>query len=187
MLPTTAKHPRVTVPPAMVNPTEPADLAEAALLGPAELFADRHIGPGDDEIGVMLEEVGCDSLDAFSDAVVPAAIRLGRPLKIEAARSEFDLLAEMRCIAGRNTINRSFIGMGYHGCITPPVIQRNILENPGWYTQYTPYQAEISQGRLEALLNFQTLIADLTGLPLRAAIKVWKLSRASSRPWEISA
>ena len=171
MSPTTAKHRPVTIDPAMINPTESSKAVETggSLLDSTEVFANRHIGPNDDEIGEMLRRIGCDSLDAFSNAVVPDSIQLGRPLKIENARTEFDLIAEMRGIAGHNTMNRSFIGMGYHGCITPPVIQRNILENPGWYTQYTPYQAEISQGRLEALLNFQTMIADLTGLPLAGA------------------
>ncbi len=170
MSPTTAKRRPVTIHPAMTNVKETADPAETdALLDSTELFARRHIGPREEEIDRMLGRIGFDSLDAFSNAVVPAAIQLGRPLKVENARSEFDLIAELRGIAGGNTINRSFIGMGYHGCITPPVIQRNILENPGWYTQYTPYQAEISQGRLEALLNFQTMIADLTGLPLAGA------------------
>ncbi|MCC6909155.1 MAG: aminomethyl-transferring glycine dehydrogenase [Phycisphaerales bacterium] len=155
----------------MINAPESAPVADAgeAILNSTDVFADRHIGPSDDEIGLMLERLGCRTLDELTDAIVPDSIQLGRPLKIEEAQSEFDLIAELRTIAGQNKVNRSFIGMGYHGCITPPVIQRNILENPGWYTQYTPYQAEISQGRLEALLNFQTMIADLTGLPLAGA------------------
>ncbi len=139
------------------------------MLVATDVFADRHIGPSADEIDAMLASLGFESLEALSDAIVPESIRLRRALKIEEARSEFDILAELRTIADQNKVNRSFIGMGYHGCITPPVILRNIMENPGWYTQYTPYQAEISQGRLEALLNFQTMIADLTGLPLAGA------------------
>ncbi len=117
----------------------------------------------------MLDVVGHASLDAFIDAVVPADIRLRRPLALPAARSEQDVLAELRNLAGRNEVFRSYLGMGYHDCITPGVILRNILENPGWYTAYTPYQAEIAQGRLEALLNFQTAVADLTGLPVANA------------------
>ena len=114
----------------------------------------------------MLEFLGFESLEALADATVPESIRLRRPLKLGKPRGESELLAELRAIASQNTVVRSFIGTGYYDTITPPVIQRNILENPGWYTQYTPYQAEIAQGRLEALLNFQTMVADLTGLPL---------------------
>ena len=117
----------------------------------------------------MLEILGLTSLDALVENAVPAKIRLNRPLELPAARSEFAVLATLREIAGQNQVYRSFIGMGYHDCITPPVIQRNILENPGWYTQYTPYQAEIAQGRLEALLNFQTMVIDLTGLEVANA------------------
>jgi glycine dehydrogenase len=117
----------------------------------------------------MLDTIGFDSLDALVDATVPGSIRLGRPLALPAARGEHELIDELRAVARRNQVFRSFIGMGYHDCVTPPVIQRNVLENPGWYTAYTPYQAEIAQGRLEALLNFQTMVADLTGLPLANA------------------
>src|SRR5690606_22040560 len=116
-----------------------------------------------------LAVLGVDTLDQLIDQVVPESIRRRAPLALPPARTEHDLIAHLRGIAGRNQVFRSFIGMGYSGCITPPVIQRNILENPGWYTQYTPYQAEIAQGRLEALLNFQTMVADLTGLPLANA------------------
>ncbi|MCC6322768.1 MAG: aminomethyl-transferring glycine dehydrogenase [Phycisphaerales bacterium] len=141
---------------------------------PLDTFAHRHIGPNDAEIAEMLGTVGYGSLDALSDATVPAAIRLKSPLTLNglagrAISGEFELIGELKKIASQNTVMRSFIGMGYHDCITPPVILRNIMENPGWYTQYTPYQAEISQGRLEALLNFQTMIADLTALPLAGA------------------
>jgi glycine dehydrogenase len=117
----------------------------------------------------MLELIGYDSLEALVAATVPVAIRMRRPLNIGEPRGEFELLEELRQIASQNKVLRSFIGMGYYDCVTPPVIQRNILENPGWYTQYTPYQAEIAQGRLEALLNFQTMVSDLTGLPLANA------------------
>jgi glycine dehydrogenase len=137
-----------------------------SLLGPADTFVRRHIGPGDDEIREMLEFLGFESLEKLADATVPESIRLRRPLKLGEPRGESELLAELKTIASQNQVLRSFIGTGYYDTITPPVIQRNILENPGWYTQYTPYQAEIAQGRLEALLNFQTMVSDLTGLPL---------------------
>jgi len=117
----------------------------------------------------MLETCGFKTLDGLIDTAVPAQIRLRQPLNLPASRSEHGLLGELKKIASENRVFRSFIGMGYHDCITPPVIQRNILENPGWYTQYTPYQAEISQGRLEALLNFQTLITDLTAMDIANA------------------
>jgi glycine dehydrogenase len=117
----------------------------------------------------MVSALGFSSLDDLVDHAVPAGIRLGRGLQIPAGQSEFEVLDALKAIAAQNQVFRSYIGMGYHDCITPPVIQRNILENPGWYTQYTPYQAEIAQGRLEALLNFQTLVMDLTGLPVANA------------------
>ena len=117
----------------------------------------------------MLRAVGAASLEALVEETVPASIRLGSPLDLPAPVSERALLDELTALAGRNRIARSYLGLGYSDCITPPVIQRNILENPGWYTQYTAYQAEISQGRLEALLNFQTMVADLTGLPIANA------------------
>jgi glycine dehydrogenase len=129
----------------------------------------RHVGPDAAEIARMLEALGYDSLDALIDATIPASIRMRRPLMLGPERSEYELLNELRRLAGKNQVLRSFIGMGYHDCIVPPVIQRNVLENPGWYTQYTPYQAEIAQGRLEALLNFQTVVIDLTGLPIANA------------------
>ncbi|HEY7510163.1 MAG TPA: aminomethyl-transferring glycine dehydrogenase [Vicinamibacteria bacterium] len=141
----------------------------AARRAPADPFPPRHVGPSDDEVRGMLAELGFESLDALSDAVVPADIRLRRPLALPEARGEHELLRELRAVAQRNQVFRSYLGLGYHGCVTPPVIQRNVLENPGWYTQYTPYQPEISQGRLEALLNFQTMVADLTALPLANA------------------
>ena len=137
-------------------------------LAPTDTFVRRHIGPNDAEITEMLGLLGCRSLEELTDQTVPAAIRARMDLDLP-ERGEHELIRELRGIASQNKVYRSFIGMGYHGTITPPVIQRNILENPGWYTQYTPYQAEISQGRLEALLNFQTMVADLTGLPLAGA------------------
>jgi glycine dehydrogenase len=136
------------------------------LLEPNDLFVERHIGPSEDGVRGMLETVGCASLAALADAVVPASIRLNRELDLGEPRGEHELLQELRALSKDNEVFRSFIGLGYSDCITPPVIQRNVLENPGWYTQYTPYQAEIAQGRLEALFNFQTMIGDLTGLPL---------------------
>ena len=132
-------------------------------------FSTRHIGPRPADVAAMLSTVGYDSLDALIDAIVPAGIRLRRPLKLPSARSESEVMDALAALAGRNEIFRSYLGMGYSDTIVPPVIQRNILENPGWYTAYTPYQAEISQGRLEALLNFQTMVADLTGLPIANA------------------
>ncbi|HTI98941.1 MAG TPA: aminomethyl-transferring glycine dehydrogenase [Dongiaceae bacterium] len=132
-------------------------------------FVHRHIGPNAAEAAEMLKVVGYDSLTALVDAAVPQPIRLAKKLDLPAAQSEFDALRELKGIAAQNQVFRSFIGMGYYDCITPPVIQRNVLENPGWYTQYTPYQAEISQGRLEALLNFQTMVAELTALDIANA------------------
>ena len=132
-------------------------------------FADRHIGPNEDEVREMLRELGFDNLDALIDATVPKNIRLDRQLNLPEAKSETEALAELRAISKKNKVARSFIGAGYSDCITPPVIQRNILENPGWYTAYTPYQAELAQGRLEALLNFQTMITDLTAMEIANA------------------
>ncbi len=132
-------------------------------------FSRRHIGSGAADRAAMLASLGYGSLDALADAVVPPGIRLKRPLALPAAVSEAEALAELRKIASKNAVWRSYLGQGYHGTATPSVILREILENAGWYTAYTPYQPEISQGRLEALLNFQTLIADLTGLPVANA------------------
>jgi len=132
-------------------------------------FARRHIGPNQQACSAMLAEIGFENLDALIDVTVPKNIRLDRPLNLPHAASEWDALAELRGLAKKNIVARSFIGAGYSDTITPPVIQRNILENPGWYTAYTPYQAEIAQGRLEALLNFQTMIADLTALDIANA------------------
>jgi glycine dehydrogenase len=136
---------------------------------PQDRFADRHIGPDEREIDAMLGLLGHRSLDALTDAAVPAAIQFKGKLAIGAAKSERDALSEIAALAAQNEVYRSFLGLGYSDCVSPPVLVRNILENPGWYTQYTPYQPEISQGRLEALLNYQTMIADLTGLDLANA------------------
>ena len=132
-------------------------------------FTQRHVGPTADDRHAMLDALGVDSVDALVDEALPDAIRTTRPLDLPAAVTEHELLDEARRLANQNEARRSFIGMGYHGTHTPPVIQRNILENPAWYTQYTPYQAEIAQGRLEALLNFQTMVTDLTGLEIANA------------------
>nr|WP_146841816.1 aminomethyl-transferring glycine dehydrogenase [Cellulomonas composti] len=132
-------------------------------------FADRHIGPRGDETARMLAAVGYDRLDDLIDAAVPASIRSQRPLDLPAERSEHEVQAALRLIAGKNQVLRPMIGQGYYGTITPPVIRRNVLESPAWYTAYTPYQPEISQGRLEALLNFQTMVEDLTGLAIANA------------------
>lgn len=140
--------------------------AAAAALSP---FVARHVGPDADAVAAMLEVVGQPSLEALVDAAIPGSIRADRELRIEAAPSEQAVVAELRALAARNTVLRPMIGLGYHGTITPPVVQRNVLENPAWYTAYTPYQPEISQGRLEALINFQTVVSDLTGLPISGA------------------
>ena len=149
--------------------SQPMASRNSAVLSHPDQFLRRHIGPSADEMRQMVELLGYPSLDALINDAVPAQIRLGRPLQIPAGRSEYEVLAALREIASQNQVFRSFIGMGYHDCITPAVIQRNILENPGWYTQYTPYQAEIAQGRLEALLNFQTMVIDLSGLEVANA------------------
>ena len=145
------------------RPTKPDPLL------PTDTFVRRHIGPSDAEQVEMLRELGYASMDAFVRDVIPDEIRMEGELSIGPERGEHEMLREFRRLAQKNEVWRSCIGMGYVGTVTPPVILRNVLENPGWYTQYTPYQSEISQGRLEALLNFQTMIADLTGLPLANA------------------
>jgi glycine dehydrogenase len=138
-------------------------------LPPLDAFPPRHVGPTEANIKEMLGTLDLASLDALINATVPEPIRLRRPLDLPPHQGEQATLDELRKLAIQNKVFRSFIGMGYHDCITPPVIMRNVLENPAWYTQYTPYQAEIAQGRLEALLNFQTVVSDLTGLPLANA------------------
>src|SRR5438105_4811320 len=132
-------------------------------------FHRRHIGPNAEEARQMLQLLGFESLDALIEAAIPASIRSNRPLDIPPPRSEAGALSALREIAVHNQVFRSYIGMGYYDCLTPAVIQRGLFENPGWYTQYTPYQAEISQGRLEALLNFQTMVIDLTGMEVANA------------------
>jgi glycine dehydrogenase len=144
-------------------------MSNSAAVPFTDSFVRRHNGPRPAETAEMAKACGFKSLDALVDAAVPAVIRSSRPLDLPAPLSEFEALARLKSIAAKNQVFRSFIGMGYHDTITPPVIQRNILENPGWYTQYTPYQAEISQGRLEGLLNFQTMVCDLTALDIANA------------------
>ncbi|HVU06943.1 MAG TPA: aminomethyl-transferring glycine dehydrogenase [Verrucomicrobiae bacterium] len=139
------------------------------LLSHPDQFVRRHIGPNFVESAEMLTLLGFKNVDELVDAAVPKNIRLDKNLNLPPAKSEFDALAELKKIANENKVFRSFIGQGYYDTITPPVIQRNVLENPGWFTQYTPYQAEISQGRLEALLNFQTMVAELTALDIANA------------------
>ena len=140
---------------------------------PSDVFARRHLGPRAGQIPEMLRAIGLERLEDLAEAVIPASIRKKEPLVLEGLPAEplgeHQLLAMLREIAAENSVHRSYLGQGYHDVIVPGVIQRNILESPGWYTQYTPYQAEISQGRLEALLNFQTMVSDLTGLPLANA------------------
>src|SRR5882762_9017160 len=140
-----------------------------AAIPSAESFVPRHVGPDERDVAEMLKTLGFSSLDALIDATVPQKIRLGEGLALPKGLTELEVLTYFRALAARNQVFRSFIGMGYSDCVTPPVIQRNIIENPGWYTAYTPYQAEIAQGRLEALLNFQTMIIDLTGLEIANA------------------
>ncbi|HZR24925.1 MAG TPA: aminomethyl-transferring glycine dehydrogenase [Vicinamibacterales bacterium] len=134
-----------------------------------ERFQSRHIGPDETERDEMLKVVGAPSLDALIDEAIPARIRLKQPLDVAEGKSEYQFLRDLRKTAARNQVFRSYIGLGYYDCITPSVILRNVLENPGWYTPYTPYQAEIAQGRLESLLNFQTMVRDLTGMQIANA------------------
>ncbi|GAB5534829.1 MAG: aminomethyl-transferring glycine dehydrogenase [Rubricoccaceae bacterium] len=142
---------------------------DTRLFAHPDRFAERHLGPNASETQTMLDALGLDSLDALADAAIPSDIRLSRQLDLPDALSEQELLETLAATADLNDETKSLIGMGYYGTFVPPVIQRNVLENPGWYTQYTPYQAEIAQGRLEALLNFQTVVTDLTGLPVANA------------------
>ncbi|MCJ0825158.1 aminomethyl-transferring glycine dehydrogenase [Luteimonas sp. 50] len=151
--------------------TQPASSSAPSLLSleDHDAFIARHIGPNDAEIARMLAAIGHDSLDAMTDAIVPASIKSAAKLALPSPMSEVEALAKIRAIADRNQVFRSFIGQGYYGTHVPNVILRNILENPAWYTAYTPYQAEISQGRMEALINFQTMCADLTGMEIASA------------------
>ena len=133
---------------------------------PQAPFASRHIGLNAQDVSTMLTKLGTPSLEALLDEVIPAKILRASPMEIPQALSEAEVLADLAALASQNSARTSLIGMGYYGCHTPPVIQRNVLENPAWYTAYTPYQPEISQGRLEAILNFQTMVTDLTGMDI---------------------
>ena len=145
-------------------------LSELTALEERDEFTRRHIGPSETEIAAMLKVVGVASLEELTGRTVPAAIRGADLSVLPPPATEHEVIAELRALAGQNRADiRSLIGLGYHGTLTPPVVLRNILENPGWYTAYTPYQAEIAQGRLEALVNFQTMVTDLTGLDIANA------------------
>src|SRR6266436_75648 len=132
-------------------------------------FTERHVGPSPEDLEHMLKELGFETLDSLTDSAVPERIRFRDSLGLPEPQTEFEVLQTLGRYGNQNKVAKSYIGLGYHPTVTPPVIQRNILENPGWYTAYTPYQAEISQGRLEALLNFQTMITDLTGMEIANA------------------
>src|ERR1700740_487769 len=134
-----------------------------------DIFVNRHNGPRETEIHQMLEKIGVSSVDELINQTVPEQIRLKKPLKVGAALTEFQYTKHLRALSKKNKVFRSYIGLGYYNTMVPAVVQRNVLENPGWYTAYTPYQAEIAQGRLEALLNFQTVVSDLTVMPIANA------------------
>src|ERR1700689_1340247 len=134
-----------------------------------ESFYSRHIGPDPTERDAMLKTTGAASLDALVEEAIPQRIRLSRPLQVPPGQSEYEFLRDLRTLAAHNQIFKSYLGLGYSDCITPSVILRNVLENPGWYTPYTPYQAEMAQGRLEGLLNFQTVVRDVTGMEVANA------------------
>src|SRR2546422_869448 len=134
-----------------------------------ERFQSRHIGPDGTERDAMLKVIGVSSLEALINEAVPARIRLKKPLTLPGGQPDYHFLRDLGRIAARNQVFKSYIGLGYYDCIPPSVILRNVLENPGWYTPYTPYQAEIAQGRLEGLLTFQTMVSDLAGMPVANA------------------
>src|SRR5690554_3668147 len=136
---------------------------------PLRDFPKRHIGPRDAEVESMLKVIGVSAIDELIDKTIPAQIRLKKPLDLAETKSEHWYLRELKKLSLKNKLYRSYIGMGYYNTIVPPAVQRNVLENPGWYTAYTPYQSEISQGRLEALLNFQTMVMDLTKMEMANA------------------
>ncbi|RYZ26436.1 MAG: glycine dehydrogenase (aminomethyl-transferring), partial [Propionibacteriaceae bacterium] len=148
---------------------QPAATSSASSASAPTVFADRHIGPRPDERDKMLATLGLGSLEDLVAQAMPAGIRMPGALNLPPALSETEALSALRGLAARNNPRRAMIGLGYHGTVTPSVIRRNVLEDPAWYTAYTPYQPEISQGRLEALLNFQTMVSDLTGLPTAGA------------------
>ena len=164
----TQQHIDATASPELISMEDHFPVGVAAPMDP-RVFADRHIGPDERGLASILETLGTDSLEALADTVIPAKIRSTGTLALPAAATEAETLAELRAFAAKNTRRAQMIGMGYHDTLVPGVIQRNVLENPAWYTAYTPYQPEISQGRLEALLNFQTAVADLTALDIANA------------------
>ena len=151
------------------TPQGTLDASADAALDATDWFERRHIGPSPAERDEMLAAVGAASLDALVDEAIPASIRLTAPLDLPPAESEHQYLDRLGGLARRNKTFRSYLGLGYYDTITPSVILRMVMENPGWYTPYTPYQAEIAQGRLESLLNFQTMVADLTGMEVANA------------------
>ena len=132
-------------------------------------FLRRHIGPQESDLSEMFSAVGVDSLDRLINDTVPQSILTSASPENEDPKTEYEILNDLRALAGKNTVLKSYLGQGYYRCIVPAAIRRNVFENPGWYTQYTPYQPEISQGRLEALLNYQTMVADMTGMPVANA------------------
>ena len=144
-----------------------------------EKFESRHIGPDAQQVEEMLKAVKATSLEELIDQTIPSKIRLRKALELPAAQSEFQFLENFRLLADKNKVFKSFIGAGYYNTITPPVILRNVFENPGWYTAYTPYQAEIAQGRLEALINYQTMVIDLTGMEIANASLLDEATAAS--------
>ena len=164
MVSTDTAAPSPSAPTAAVAP--PSKVSDAASVGP---FVSRHIGPQADERDRMLAALGLRDLDELVDSAIPRSIRMQGTLELPAPLSETETLERLRELAGRNRPLTAMIGLGYSGTVTPAVIRRNVLEDPSWYTAYTPYQPEISQGRLEALLNFQTVVSDLTGLPTSGA------------------
>ncbi|MEW5799945.1 MAG: aminomethyl-transferring glycine dehydrogenase [Bacteroidota bacterium] len=152
-------------------------------LNPSDTFEPRHNGSGKEDLDAMLKTIGVESLDQLIEQTVPKHIRLESPMKLSKPMSEQEALNYLRSIASKNKVFKSYIGMGYYGTITPPVILRNIMENPGWYTAYTPYQAEIAQGRLEALINFQTMVIDLTGMQIANASLLDEATAAAEAMW----
>lgn len=138
-------------------------------LHPTTKFENRHNGPSQEEVSKMLQAIGAASLDELIDQTIPKSIQLEKALDLPSAKSEAAFLKDFKSLASKNKIFKSFIGLGYYDTLVPGVILRNILENPGWYTAYTPYQAEIAQGRLEALINYQTMVMDLTGMEMANA------------------
>ena len=134
-----------------------------------ELFLNRHLGPRKEEIELMLKKIGVDSIETLIKETIPSDIRLDKEINLDTEMSESEYLMHLKKVSSKNKVYKTYIGLGYNSSYLPAVIQRNILENPGWYTAYTPYQAEIAQGRLEALLNFQTMVSDLTGMELANA------------------